>query len=291
MRNRHGTRLLLALLGLVLLAVACGDEAEPTTTSAPATTATTAPSAYNLVKDGVLTVAVADFPVAGFWEGDDPIHPTGGLEAKLAEYIASELGLDVEYVKVNFAALIGQQFVDFDIFMDQVSITPEREQLFDFSAGYYGSGLGLAVMEGTPLDTWADLQSLVLGGCAGCNSFNYITEVIQPTVEPRAFEVDVDKYTALEAGQIDGAIGDLPYIIAEVNNRAGSGMVVGCRFPEVNYSGVVIRKDAGITDAVRAAVDKALDDGTIDALLAQFVFPTLGGVDPNSVPLCPAPPG
>jgi polar amino acid transport system substrate-binding protein len=290
MRNRHGSRLLWILLVLVLLATACGDEAEPTTTSPPATTATTEGPQFNLVKDGVLTVAVADFPVQGFWEGDDPIHPEGGIEAMLAEHIADELGLEIEFVKVNFGALIGQQFVDFDIFLDQVSITEERKELFDFSDGYYSSGLGLAVMEGTSLDTWEDLQSLVLGGCAGCNSFNYIVEVIQPTADPRAFEVDIDKYTALEAGQIGGAIGDLPYIIAEVNNRAGSGMVVGCRFPEVVYSGVVIRQDAGITEAVQAVVAEALDDETIAALLEEWVFPTLGGVDPMSVPECPAPP-
>jgi len=296
---------------LALLAVACSStsDATTTTTSNSATTATTAATvttattaatvttattvttaaaaSFNLVKDGTLTVAVADFPVPGFWEGTDPSHPEGGLEPAIATYLAKELGLKVEFVPTDFSAIISRQFVGFDIFLDQVSITDERKKLFDFSEPYWFNPLGLMVMKGTTITTFEDIKNLVLGACAGCNSYDYIVDVIQPNVSPRAFQADVEKYTALESNQIDGAVGDVPGMLSQIIARKGTDMVIACRFPKISTAGILIRKDAGITQAVQAAMKKADADGTLDALRAKWVFPALGNQDPMDTPECP----
>ena len=56
----------------------------------------------------------------------------------------------------------------------------------------------------------SDLKTLKLGAAAATTSLTFITEVIQPDVEPFAFNSNADAKTALDNQQIDAIIADLP---------------------------------------------------------------------------------
>jgi polar amino acid transport system substrate-binding protein len=70
--------------------------------------------------------------------------------------------------------------------------------------------LGYADGPGASVTKLSDLKSLKLGAAAGTTSLAFITDVIQPDVEPFAFNSNADAKTALDNNQIDAIITDLP---------------------------------------------------------------------------------
>jgi len=71
----------------------------------------------------------------------------------------------------------------------------------------------VVALEDSPIanaTTLAELQEAKLGAQVGTTSLDFITEDIQPTQQPMVYNDTNDAKSALEAGQIDGIVVDLP---------------------------------------------------------------------------------
>lgn len=226
-------RQILALVaaGAVLFA-ACGDDStESSDTAAPETTAaaadTTAAAAGSDAKAcaegktleaGSLTIATGD-PAFPPYVLDDKPEAGAGFEAALALAVARELGFEgdtVKWVRTSFDTAVAGTDNTFDFNLQQFTINDERKQVVSFSAPYYTANqalLGAVDGPAAAVKSMADLKSLKLGAAAGTTSLQYITEVIQPDQEPFAFNSNADAATALDNGQIDAIISDVPTAI------------------------------------------------------------------------------
>ena len=128
---------------------------------APSATATVTGKAgqYELdtVKDGVLTIK-ADVPSVGWWDGDTVDDIKSGYEYCMAAEIAQRSGLksiDLQYV--SFDGLVSGKLTGYDLSLDEISITPERQQVVDFSDPYYTSSIGVLAKKGADVSasrTW-----------------------------------------------------------------------------------------------------------------------------------------
>ena len=58
--------------------------------------------------------------------------------------------------------------------------------------------------------TITELKDAKLGAQVGTTSLDFVTEVVQPTTEPYVFNDTNDAKSALQNGQIDGIVVDLP---------------------------------------------------------------------------------
>ena len=261
------------LLALSLLAAACGSDDDSTEASAGDAGCDPLPT----VTDGVLTVATGE-PVFPPWmEDDDPTNERG-FESALVYALADELGVDtVEWVRTGFDEAIAPGTKDYDFNIQQYSITSERDEVVDFSAGYYQveqAIIGPADSPAASASSIEDLKGLRLGAAIGTTSLAYIEDEIAPDTEAAVYDDNVDAKAAFDAGQIDGLVLDLPtaYFITAVEITDASIIGVLPRSgPSAEELGMLFSEGSDLVACVDEAIASLRDAGTIEALEDEWL--------------------
>ena len=292
------TRPALALASLSLLGslAACGGGSEPDAAAGggaavaidgvPTMKADPALQALvpeDVAKAGRVAVATnAPFPPYEMFtsETDQTII---GLEADLGHAVGNLLGVSFDFVQQPFDGLIpALQAGKHDIIMSTLFDTAEREQVVDM-VNYSASGSGILVARGNPegIATPADLcgksvavqtgsaqVTLVESFSAACGGKGKISLKSLPQYS--------DELLALGTGQAQAVVGDIPaisYSLAEKANEGKFELVLDPAQPNGYESapvGVAVAKDSGLTEPIRQALQKLMDDGTYDTLLTKW---------------------
>jgi polar amino acid transport system substrate-binding protein len=209
----------------LLAAVACAPADESTDTSAPAASTSGSASAsasadacatenLALKTPGRLTVGT-DSPAYEPWFSDNDPSNGKGFESAVTYAVAEQLGFtpdQVTWVKVPFnnSYAPGEKKFDFDI--NQISITPARAKVVDFSDGYYSAAQAVIALEGTKgaeATSLDDLKGLRLGAQTGTTSLTAIRDIIQPDTDPAVFEDTNAAKQALQNGLDVAILADL----------------------------------------------------------------------------------
>jgi len=270
------TRLLrLAAAGVAVAALALTGCASAGTPSA-----TTSGSDEGWVTPGKITIATGE-PAYYPWVIDDDPASGEGFEAAVAYAVAEQLGFgadDVVWVRTGFEEAIAPGPKDFDFNLQQFSISDERKQSVDFSSPYYETTQVVVTTASSPAadaTSIADLADLLIGAQTGTTSFTAIEEVIQPTQGAQAFNSNDDAKLALENGQVDAIVVDLPTAFYISGVELTDGVLVG-QLPTADGEsgdqfGLVLAKDSPLTEKVTAAVDALREDGTLDELASEWL--------------------
>ncbi len=271
----------LTVLAAALAASACAPADDSTGAPAPAGPASGActPEALPTLEPGTLTIAT-DQPAYEPWMVDDTPENGQGFESAVAYAVAEQLGYgrdDVTWTRVPFNAAIqpGERPFDFDI--NQFSITPERQQAVDFSSPYYRVAQAVITTAGSPADGatgLADLRGLRLGAQVATTSLDVLTGVIAPDSEPVVFNTNDDAKLALQNGQVDAVVVDLPTAFYITAAELDDGVIVGQLETSGDAGdefGLLLEKDSPLTDCVSEAVDALREDGTLGELEQQWL--------------------
>jgi polar amino acid transport system substrate-binding protein len=277
---------------LVLLAAACGSS---TKESSPGTTTGTAGSCdtgqLNLVKSGTLTVGT-DNPAFPPWFGGAPKAPwkisnpaSGkGYESAVAYAVAKQLGFARDqvawkYTPFNNSFAPGNKAFDFDI--NQISFTPERAKVVDFSSSYYDVNQAVVVNGGTKIasvTTTAGLKPYELGAQLGTTSYQFIKTKIQPSKTPSVFPSNAGAVQALKNKQIDGLVVDLPTAFYVTAVQVPNSKVLG-QFPTQpggEHFAMVFQKGNSLVTCVNKALATLRDNGTLQQLQQQWLAKATG---------------
>ena len=214
------------LAPLMLLALGCAPQASSTATDSTSTDAaqTAADCAQGkTLTDGVLTVGTDSPAFEPWFKGNDPTNGKG-FESAVAYEVAKRMGFEpsaVTWTKVPFNSSYAPGPKKFDFDINQISITPSRAKVVDFSDGYYTASQGLIALKDSPAaqaTSVDDLKDLKLGAQTGTTSLTAIREDVQPTTEPLVFQSTNAAKQALLNGQVDAIVADLPtaFIITAV---------------------------------------------------------------------------
>jgi polar amino acid transport system substrate-binding protein len=279
------TTLLAALLAVVALATACAPADDETTTepkaSASPTETTDACARENLQTKipGTLTITT-DKPAYEPWFVDDDPANGKGYEGAVAAAVAEKLGFtpdEVTWTRTRFDAAIAPGPKDWDFDINQFSITEERKQAVDFSSPYYDATQAVVTTGESPAadaTSLADLKSLKLGAQVGTTSYDAILAAVDPDQDPAVYNTNDDAKQALENGQIDALVVDLPTAFYITAAELDDGKIVG-QLPETEGAqdqfGLVLDKGSPLTQCVSAAVDALRDDGTLDRLVDEWL--------------------
>ena len=126
--------------------------APPSTTEEKASAC--APDQLETQTPGTLTVGTDKPAFPPYFVDDDPTNGKG-FESAVAYAVADELGFakgEVKWAVVPFNSSYAPGPKDFDFDINQISITPQREQVVDFSRPYYVAPQAVVVGQGLGSD-------------------------------------------------------------------------------------------------------------------------------------------
>jgi polar amino acid transport system substrate-binding protein len=282
-----------ALIGVGAMALAAcspvDDEADTTNASEEPSASETkagetepdacAVDSLPLYRDGQLTVAT-DSPAYSPWFVDNDPTNGKGYESAVAYAVADELGFargDVTWVTVPFNASYQPGPKDFDFDINQISITPQRAERVTFSRGYYSAAQAVVTQADSPFasaTSLADLADARFGVQVGTTSLEAVTGVIAPAEAPMVYDDSNLATKALENGQVDAIVVDLPtayYITAAVLDDA---VIAGQFQPtegKTEEFGLLLEKDNELVTCLNTALDALDEDGTLEKLEKRWL--------------------
>jgi polar amino acid transport system substrate-binding protein len=271
---------------LMLLALGCAPQDSSTATDTSPTTGsqTAADCAQGkTLKSGVLTVGT-DSPAYDPWfRNNDPSNGKG-YESAVAYAVAKQLGFDtsaVAWTKVPFNSSYAPGPKKFDFDINQISITPARAKVVDFSDGYYNAAQAVIAVEGSPAagaTSLADLKQYKIGAQTGTTSLTAIRDQIQPSSDAVVFQNTNDAKQALLNGQVDAIVADLPTAFYLTAVEIPKGTIVG-QFQQTGGAqeqfGMLFEKGNPLVGCVNEALTALKSDGTLEALEKKWLSDTV----------------
>lgn len=241
----------------------------------------TASGQFDPLHAGALTVG-ADFPAAGFWEGTDVDHLTGGFEYELADALADRFQLDLRVVDVAFDDLVEGVADDFDLALAQASITGDRSEILDFSEPYLTTPVGVVGRSHAELDVpdLATARTLTWGVAYDTTEVDVVEDQVRPSADAEVYATTAEMLDAAATGVVDVAALDYARALAEVQSDDRLVLVAQITAPQ-NY-GAVLPKGSSNDEAVDSAIRALQSDGTLPKLVEQLH--DRFGVDVNQVP-------
>jgi polar amino acid transport system substrate-binding protein len=270
-----------ALLMMVAVA-ACApadDSTDPADGSAAPSGSACAPAGLKTLTAGKLTFGTDD-PVYPPWFVDNKPDNGQGFEGAVALALATRLGFTAEqvvWVRVPFNNAIAPGPKSYDVDVNEFSITDERRKAVDFSAPYYDVTQAVISLKASRIagaKSLADLRGAKLGAQVGTTSLRAVTESVKPTNQPQVYNNNDDAKQALQNGQIDGLVVDLPTAFYITSAEIDASTIVG-QLPRPSGApeqfGLVLDKGSALTACVSQAVTALKADGTLANLEKQWL--------------------
>lgn len=259
-----------AAAGLVLSLSACGsdDGGEAASTD----TGDVAAADLDLVTDGTLTVC-SDVPYPPF-EDFDESAPSGfsGFDIDIVQAIADGLGLDLAVKDSSFDGLqsgLSLNAGECDLAASAMTITDDRKQNLDFSDGYYDSLQSLLVPEGSDITAIGDLAGKKVGVQQGTTGEAY-TKENAADADIIAFPSNAEMFQAIQAGQVDALLQDLPVNVDNAKKSDGKFTIVEEYDTDETYGLAIKKGNTALLDAVNKQLGELRESGEYDTLYDKY---------------------
>nr|WP_278749813.1 ABC transporter substrate-binding protein [Bifidobacterium catenulatum] len=261
-RSSHFIRLTAALLTIATLtgASACGGSNS------------SSQSTQDTVTTNKLTVATGE-PAYEPWVIDNKPESGKGYESALVYAIADKLGYSknqVEWRRTTFDAAIAPGTKDWDLNIQQFSITDQRKKAVGFSPSYYNPTQSIVVRGDSKYasaTSLSDFKGATIGAMVGTTSYDYAKQKLSTNVQ--TFNDNATLAQALDADQIDALVMDTPAAVnVATSSQVKNGKVVG-QIPgseDKQGMGIVLPKDSPLTSKVSKALNELKQDGTLRQL-------------------------
>lgn len=190
-----------------------------------------------------------------------------GFDVDIAKAVAGKLGLKPEFVLTEWSGILaGLQAGKYDVIVNQVGVTPERQKSIGFSMPYAYSSAQIIVGKNSSAayKTLADLKGKRVGVGLGSNFEKMLRDVggINVVTYPGAPEYLRD----LAIGRLDAALNDrllVGYLAKKENLPVHGSAVVGDPQPVA----IALKKS---NTALKAQIDQALAQLKADGSYAKI---------------------
>lgn len=246
----------LVLASAVALA-GCASGAET-----PAGGASTDESGFALVTDGTLTVAT-EGTYRPFSFHEDGTGPLVGYDVEVAEAVAEKLDLEIVFEETQWDAIFaGLDAGRFDVIANQVSITPQREEAYAFSAPYAVSPGVIVVNEDD--DSISSFDDLAGKTTAQSLTSNWYALAEESGANIEAVEGWAQAVTLLQQDRVDATINDkLTFLDYETTNP-DSGIKIAAETDDVSNSAFAAQKDnTALAEAITGALEELRSEGVL----------------------------
>ena len=213
---------------------------------------------------GKLTVATSpDFPPFESLEGGEVV----GIEVDIMELICDKLGVDVEFVQMDFdSVLIGIEAAKYDCAMSGITVTPAREKNMLFTDPYYNAAQVIVVKEGSTIKGKADLADKTVSVQTGTTAESGCQD---EKIKTQAFTANADAKAALTTGKVDAWVVDNLTAIQMVEE--GDGLVIlEEKMTEEPYAFAFAFGSEDLVEAINKALLELMADGTVEKIFESY---------------------
>lgn len=232
-----------------------------------------APSASDaaLVKPGTLTVC-SDVPYPPF-EDFDKSAPSGfkGFDVDIVQAVADGLKLKLAIRDSSFDGLQSGQALNAgqcDLAASAMTITPERQKNLDFSTSYYDSKQSLLVPKDSDIKSIRDLAGKTVGVQQGTTGKTYTEKNAPKTAKIPSFPSDAEMYQAIQAGQVDALLQDLPVNLE--HTKTGKFVIVEQYDTNESYGLALKKGNTALLKDVNAQLAKLKSSGEYEKLYDKY---------------------
>lgn len=268
----------IGLIAAIALLTACAPQQEQVGASTTANAEVCTKDRLPTKQQGQLTIGV-EFPtVAPWFIGQHPSNGQG-FESALAYEIAKKLGFQrtqVVWKSQAFAEAISPTPKEWDVVINEFTITPERAEKADFSEPYYTNDQAIVVMAGNPQTegenpSLADVQKLRLGAQEGTTS-RTTADAVNPSsdTDVLVFDNHEDVLLALQDGKVGGMVTDAPTAQLIATQQVKGSKVYARLVPSDSQMaerfGIVLPKGSALTPCISWTIQQLWADRTIEGL-------------------------
>ncbi|MFE5207922.1 ABC transporter substrate-binding protein [Streptomyces sp. NPDC056600] len=295
----------IAVAGALLLS-ACGDQTE---SAAPAgeksSNSSKAPLFDKLPaeiqKKGVIEVGTnAEYAPMEFMEGGKVV----GVDPDLAEALSKQLGVEFKFTSGSFDGLITSlNSGRYDIAMSSITDNKQRQEGLDDKGkklgdgvdfvDYFIAGTAVYVKKGNP--EGVDSIEALCGKTAAVQRGTTYEDALKAqskkckddgkkAIKIESFENDTEAQTRVKSGGAAAGVNDYP-VALELVRKANNGKdfeIVGDQYDAGPFGIAVDKDNTQLRDALKAAVDAIIEDGSYQKVLEKWGAET-GAIDAAAI--------
>jgi polar amino acid transport system substrate-binding protein len=218
------------------------------------------------------------------WKVSDP-NSGKGYESAVAYAVAAKLGFskaNVRWIYVPFdkSYAPGKKPFDFDI--NQISYTPARAKVVDFSNSYYDVNQAVVVLKSSKIaavHSVAGLRGFRLGAQIGTTSYDTIVHRIKPSSQPKVYDTNDKAVFALRHKLIDALVVDLPTAFYVTAAQVPNSTILG-QFPNVGktpeHFGMTFQRGNPLLGCVNKALATLKANGTLKKIQQTWLSKVVG---------------
>ena len=253
------TAIILAVLMVCAVLTGCGSKES---------------SGLKTVESGKLIMATnAAFPPYEYIEGNEVV----GIDAEIAGAIAEKLGLELQIDDMEFDSIIESvKGGKADIGLAGMTVTPERQEVINFTSSYATGVQVVIVTENSAIttvdDLFADGAMHVIGVQRNTTGDLYSTWDLEDaglaTID--RYSKGADAVQALLTGKVDCVVIDNEPAKAFV--EANEGLVIlDTAYAVEDYAAAMNKDNAELYEAVNKALEELIADGTVASIVEKYI--------------------
>ena len=226
----------------------------------------------SLVKSGVLSVCT-NTPYKPFeYEENGTIV---GLDADIANAIASDLGVKAQLTSISFEGLdsgTGLSTGQCDIALAGIGVTDERKSKMEFTTVYFDDNLSILVPKGSSITSAADLKGVAVGAQQATSGETYAKENGAEVIQ---YEDTSLMFSALKTGQVKAVAANLSVISEALTNDPDSFKIAYQDSENTEQiAAAVSSNNKALLAKANATIDKLKKNGELDKMKAKWVGAT-----------------
>ena len=222
---------------------------------------------WNVIKDSGTIIAATEgaFSPFNYFEGSK----LTGYEVEVAEAVAKQLGLKLEWRIVAFDAQLASIRQDrFDFAIASHGYTEERAKAVDFASPHYCTGGQIAAPKNGAL-TAAALNGKSVG-VQLATSYADAAKKVPGIKEVKTYKADPEAFSALKAGKIDAWISDKFTLMETLQKNPDSGIVAGEQLFVEKVSMIVRKNNKEFMSKLNHAMAELSKNGTLAAISQKY---------------------
>lgn len=192
-----------------------------------------------------------------------------GYDVDVARAVGKKLGMKVEFTDVTFDTIFaGLGAGRYDVVANEVTTTPERKKLYDFTTPYTVS-TG-AIITRADDDSITSLASLSGKTTAQSSTSNWAQVAKDAGAKVEAVEGFTQSVALLKQGRIDATVNDDLAALDYLKTTGDKGVKIAAKTDDTSEQAMALEKGSDLTPKIDKALKELRADGTLVKISQKY---------------------